>query len=149
MLLSRRLGVLAFLNMPLLVSSLNLIFKTKNLRIVLHLGGFHSLKSFVGGAGFSMKGSGLEKVLETVMSMVLHCNFLVDITLQLKLVKYLLPETAAGINEKVTEETTDQNVSNGTPHPFRQPLLSEEVDELKTLFYTLGKSEIDPVNLEQ
>ena len=60
-----------------------------------------------------------------------------------------MPETAAGINEKVTEETTDQNVSNGTPHPFRQPLLPEEVGELKTLFYTLGKSEIDPVNLEQ
>ena len=67
----------------------------------------------------------------------------------MKLIKHLLPETTVGINEKVSEETTNQNVSNATPRPFRKPLLPKKLDELKTLFYTLGKFEIDLVNLEQ
>ena len=33
--------------------------------------------------------------------------------------------------------------------PFQDALLQEELDELKTLFYTLVKSGIDPVSLEQ
>ena len=41
------------------------IVKTKSLRIVLRLAGFHNLMSFVGSVGFSMEGSGLEKVFET------------------------------------------------------------------------------------
>ena len=136
--------------------------KTKNLRIVLRLGGFHSLMSFVGSVCFSMEGCGLEKFFETVygkdtvihmfsgkvISRALHCHFLVDAALRMKLIKYLLPETTISINEKVTEETAEQIVSNATLLPFQEPLLQEEIDGLKTLFYTLGKSEINPVNLE-
>ena len=67
-------------------------------------------------------------------------HFLVDTALRMKLITYLLlPETTVGINEKVTEKITDQNVSNATP----LPLLPEELDELKALFYSLGESEID------
>ena len=138
------------------------IVKTKNLRIVFCLGGFHSLMSFVGSVGFSMEGSGLEKVFETVygkntvthtfpgntISRTLRCHFLVDTPLWMKLIKYRLPETTVSTNEKVTEETKDQNISNTTLLPFQEPLL-QELDELKTLFYTLGKSEIDAFNLEQ
>ena len=40
------------------------IAKTKNLRIVLRLGGFHNLMSFAGSVGFSLEGSGLVKVLK-------------------------------------------------------------------------------------
>ena len=74
-----------------------------------------------------MEGSGLEKVFETVYrknavkhvfwkatSKALRCHFLVDTALRIKLIKYLLSETTVGINEKVTEETADQNVSNET-----------------------------------
>ena len=46
------------------------IFKTKNLRTVLYVRGFHSLMSFVGSVGFSMEGSGLEKVLEQFMEKI-------------------------------------------------------------------------------
>ena len=131
------------------------IVKTKNLRIVLRLAGFHNLMSFVRSVGFSMEGSGLEKVFgtdygkNTVMlsgkatSKALRFHFLLDTALRMKLIKYLLPETTVGINEKVTEKTADQNVSNATPLPFREPLLPETLDELKTLFYSLGESEID------
>ena len=42
----------------------------------------------------------------------LCCYLLVDTALQMTLISYLLPETTAGIDEKVTEETIDQNVSN-------------------------------------
>ena len=118
---------------------------------------------FIGSVGFSMEGSGLEKVFEIVygkntvthmfpgktISRTLCCHFLVDTALWMKLIKYRLPETTVSINEKVTEETTDQNISNTTLLPFPEPLLQEELDELKTLFYTLGKSEIDAFNLEQ
>ena len=45
----------------------------------------------------------------------LRCHFLVDTALQIiyqVFIKYLLPEATGGIDEKVTEETTDQNFSN-------------------------------------
>ena len=40
------------------------------------------------------------------------CYFLVDTALQITLIMYQLPETTGRIDEKVTEETTDQNFSN-------------------------------------
>ena len=46
------------------------------------------------------------------ISKTLCCYLLVDTALQMTLISYLLPETTAGIDEKVTEETIDQNVSN-------------------------------------
>ena len=131
------------------------IVKIRNLRIALRLAGFHNLMSFVGSVGFSMKGSGLEKVFETdygkntvmfsgkAISKALRFYFLVDTALRMKLTKYLLQESTVGIHEKVTEKTTDQDVSNAAPLPFRGPLLPEELDELKNLFYSLGESEID------
>ena len=45
----------------------------------------------------------------------LRCHFLVDTALQIiyqVFIKYLLPEATGSIDEKVTEETTDQNFSN-------------------------------------
>ena len=50
---------------PLWIKAFEIV-KTKNLLIVLCLGEFHSLMSFVGSVGFSMEVSGLEKVFETV-----------------------------------------------------------------------------------
>ena len=75
------------------------IVKIRNFRIVLRLAGFHNLMSFVGSVGFSMKGSGLEKVFETdygknavmfsgkAISKALRFYFLVDIALSMKLIK--------------------------------------------------------------
>ena len=77
------------------------------------------------------------------ISKALRFYFLVDTALRMKLTKYLLQESTVGIHEKVTEKTTDQDVSNAAPLPFRGPLLPEELDELKNLFYSLGESEID------
>ena len=53
-------------------------------------------------------------LLGKTISRALCCHFLVNTALQMKLIKDLLPETTGGINEKVTEETTDQNFSNAT-----------------------------------
>ena len=49
---------------------------------------------------------------EKAISRTLCCYFLVDAALQMTLIKYLLLEATGRIDEKVTEETTDQNVSN-------------------------------------
>ena len=46
------------------------------------------------------------------ISRALFCYFLVNTALQMTLIKHLLPETTSSINEKVSEETTDQNFSN-------------------------------------
>ena len=73
-----------------------------------------------------MEVCGLEEVFETVhgkktithifsgkaISRALFCYFLVNTALQMTLIKHLLPETTSSINEKVSEETTDQNFSN-------------------------------------
>lgn len=64
-------------------------------------------------------------------------------------VKYRLLETTGGINEKVTEETTYKNFSNATLLPVQQPILPEELDELKSLFNNILSSGIDPADLEQ
>ena len=72
-----------------------------------------------------MEGSGLENVFETEYgkNTVNHmfsqkttfrsvcCYFLFETTLQMTLIKYLLPEKALGIDENATEETADQNFS--------------------------------------
>jgi len=41
------------------------IIKSKSLKIVCRLGGFHTMMSFIGSIGSVMKGSGLEEALET------------------------------------------------------------------------------------
>ena len=103
--------------------------------------------------------TGLEKIFETVygnytvtsmfsgkvISRALHCHFLVVAALRMKFFLYqkqqahLLPATS-GINEKLTQDTTNQHFSNETSLQFREPLLPKELDELKILFYTLGSS---------
>ena len=40
------------------------------------------------------------------------CYFLVETALWMALINYLLSEAAAGIDEKATEEISDQNMSN-------------------------------------
>ena len=87
-----------------------------------------------------MESSGLEKVFETVngkntvthmfcgkpISRSFRCYFL---ALLMKLIKYIFPEATGSINEKVTEETTNQNFSNAYPFLSREPFLQGELDE--------------------
>lgn len=49
---------------PLWIKAIKII-KSKLLKIVCRLGGFHTMISFVGSIGSVMKGSGLEEALET------------------------------------------------------------------------------------
>lgn len=49
---------------PLWIKAIKII-KSKSLKIVCRLGGFHTMMSFVGSIGSVMKGSGLEEALET------------------------------------------------------------------------------------
>ena len=48
---------------PLWIKAVEII-KSKPLKIVCWLGGFHTMMSFIGSIGFVMKGSGLEEALD-------------------------------------------------------------------------------------
>ena len=89
---------------PLWVKAIEII-KSKSLKIVCRLGGFHTMMSFVGSIGIVMKGSGLEEALETAygpntvaqmmsgkaISRALRGHFLVEGALVNKLISALLP----------------------------------------------------------
>jgi len=76
------------------------IIKSKSLKIVCRLGGFHMMMSFIGSIGSVMKGSGLEEALETAyghnsvthmisgkaISRALRGHFLVEAALVNKLI---------------------------------------------------------------
>ena len=49
---------------PLWIKAIEII-RSKSMKIVCRLSGFHTLMSFVGSIGSVMKGSGLEEALET------------------------------------------------------------------------------------
>jgi len=89
---------------PLWIKAVEII-KSKSLKIVCRLGGFHTMMSFVGSIGSVMIGSGLEEALETVygpsavthmisgkaISKALRGHFLVEAALVNKLMSALLP----------------------------------------------------------
>lgn len=88
---------------PLWLKAIEII-KSKSLKIVCQLGGFHTMMSFVGSIGSVMKGSGLEEALETIygpnsvthmmsgkaISRALRGHFLVEAALINKLISTLL-----------------------------------------------------------
>lgn len=127
------------------------IVKIKNFHIVLGLGGFRSLMGFAGGVFFygssRLSGKCFKQFIEKIQLPIYFPERLSPE--HFERVKYLLPETTGGINEKVTEETTYKNFSNATLFPVQQPILPEELDELKSLFKNLLSSGIDPADLEQ
>ena len=101
------------------------IVKIRNLMLVLCLAVFHNLMSFVGSVGFS-------KVFETdygkntvifsgkAISKALRFYFLVNAALSMKLIKWITID----INEKVTENTADQDVSISTSLSVQVPLFA-------------------------
>ena len=73
--------------------------------------------------------------------MTISCHFLVIIVLLMKSICCEKQQVVL-----ITRLLRSQKrFLNAISFPFRKLLL----DELKTRFYTLGKSEIDPANLEQ
>ena len=89
---------------------------------------------------------------EKAISRALCCYFLVDAALQMTLIKYLLSEATGRIDEKVTEETTDQNVSNAkflitdaahTPMTTPFLLLSSVLGHFLTYSMTLSVGQLD------
>ena len=81
------------------------IVNAKSLPIVLILGGFHLMMSYVGSLGCLMKGSGLQEALQTVyasntvehivsgkaIGRALRGHFLIESALESKLIEMLLP----------------------------------------------------------
>ena len=82
------------------------ISSEKSLEIVCHLGGFHTLKSFLGSVGTSMKGSGLSECMQMVygentmihilsgksISRSLRAHFLVQSALMLNVIANIIQE---------------------------------------------------------
>lgn len=89
---------------PLWVKAVEIVL-AKKLAIVVRLGGFHCLMSFLGSVGTCMEGSGLADLFENVygkntvnhimtrkvISRALRCNYLADSALRLILLELILP----------------------------------------------------------
>ena len=91
---------------PLWIKAVEIV-AAKSLGIVVRLGGFHSLMSFVGSIGSLMEESGLEKLLEIIygkntvthmfsgkaISRALRGHFLVDSALMVKSSSIIIPSS--------------------------------------------------------
>ena len=106
------------------------IVLAKSFDMVVRLGGFHSLMSFLGSLGRLMDGSGLEKLLEVVygkntivhifsgkaIARALRGHFLVDAALNIKLIEAIIShETESGaLKQELTQlETLYGNLISG------------------------------------
>ena len=93
------------------------IITEKSMSIVLLLGGFHMLMSFMGSIGAIMDNSGLSTALETIygsvsvkhmltgkaIAMSLRGNFIVESTLMAQLLSIILPQQKASVINKPNE----------------------------------------------
>lgn len=89
------------------------IITDKSMSMVLLLGGFHMLMSFMGSIGTIMENSGLSTVLETIygsvsvkhmltgkaIAMSLRGNFIVESALMAHLLSIILTQEKASVNE--------------------------------------------------
>jgi hypothetical protein len=130
---------------PLWIKALEIVY-AKSLKIVVRLGGFHSLMSFLGSVGKLMSGSGLEDMLGTVygentvvhmlsgkaFARALRGHFLVDAALTLKIMKLILPKA----------EGYDNNLSRLNQVCTADVLNEVDVSELETLFEKISKGEM-------
>jgi len=142
---------------PLWIKAIEII-KSKSLKIVCRLGGFHTMMSFVGSIGSMMKGSGLEEALETVygsnaviqlmsgkaMSRALRGYFLVESALVNKLISELLPvetnpeaERRSDLNDEVGDLNNFYVSDNANLNADIHKLNSNEVNRICELYQEL------------
>ena len=83
------------------------ISQSKKLPIIILLGDFHTLMTFLGNVGMVMNSSGLREVMETVYASntvthmlsgkayarAIRCHFLIETSLMLNLLSYHLPSS--------------------------------------------------------
>lgn len=145
---------------PLWIKAVEIV-AAKSLGIVVRLGGFHCLMSFVGSIGTLMEGSGLQQLMETIygkntvqhifsgkaISRALRSHFLVDSALRMKLIKRLWPD-----------ENEDNQISGADPFAtFPEdgdtvrgtPMSQKDADELGSLYEGLGSTSLRSDELEQ
>ena len=108
---------------PLWIKAVEIVI-AKGLTIVVRLGGFHSLMSFLGSVGAVMEGSGLEKLMETVygkntvshmfsgkaVSRALRGHFLVDAALRIKILQEIFPNSNENDDSTLSEEEVNELV---------------------------------------
>ena len=102
------------------------IITDKSMSMVLLLGGFHMLMSFMGSIGTIMENSGLSTVLETIygsvsvkhmltgkaIAMSLRGNFIVESALMAHLLSIILPQEKASVNEpnEILDDNLDMSI---------------------------------------
>lgn len=131
------------------------VVNAKSLKVVLILGGFHLMMSFIGSVGHLMKGSGISEVLGTIygenavehmlsgkaVSRALRGHFIVSSALNAKLVSSMFPGGCEFIDHGTIEEETEQHdLDNGGPEDYLdfntsmvEKLTTTEVNNLKEL----------------
>ena len=101
------------------------VVNTKSLPIVLILGGFHLMMSFLGSMGSIMKGSGLQEALGTIygtntvehitsgkaVSRALRGHFLTESALVTKLLRKFFPDTLFELDENMDEEEQESDIT--------------------------------------
>lgn len=128
------------------------IATSQKLKIVVRLGGFHTLMSFVGSVGRLMEGSGLEILLETIygrntvthifsgkaISRALRGHFLVDSGLRLNLLRMITPDI-------VSEETLGcaHELSDG------QEITKKDMSDICMLYEQVINKNIEPEDVEK
>ena len=134
---------------PLWLKSLEIV-KAKSMQIVLILGGFHMMMSFMGSIGCLMKGSGLNDALQTIygtnavehmisgkaVSRALRGHFLTESALMTKLIRNFITddivETVDGLD---LSESSDDEVGVGKVDEI------EQADETEGVTGTCGEDD--------
>jgi hypothetical protein len=136
------------------------VVQAKALKVVLILGGFHLMMSFMGSIGHLMKGSGISEALGTVygsnavehmlsgkaVSRALRGHFLISSALNSKLLSAILPNNAARIELTLEEGDENERVEDNIEEPevqLLETLTTEEVGKLEILDRKLQE---DPIN---
>ena len=111
------------------------IADSKNLDIVVRLGGFHTLMSFLGSLGTIMEGSGLERLLDPIYAKNSICHMMSGKAVARALRAHFLVESAlTALLLEDLEGKYDQSDLEATYHRLvNQEITSEDVNEPLTI----------------
>ena len=156
---------------PLWLKAMEVV-QAKSLKVVLILGGFHLMMSFIGSIGHLMKGSGISEALTTVygpnavehmlsgkaISRALRGHFLIASALHAKLLSAFFPAHIERIElsteeegekesqeDDVSDSEVDISIQKGPVFKLVDPLTTEQVDNLEVIDRKLHE---DPINFE-
>ena len=128
------------------------IIKSATLNVIVRLGGFHTLMSFLGSIGCLIGGSGLEDIFELnycpqtvghilngkAVSIAIHAHFLLEAALMIKLGQFIEP-----LSYKVLEYNSTYDNISSNPDEF---LSEQDIKEICSICETVEQNKVDVMN---